>query len=334
MRYKHVLGTELNVSALCLGAGGFGEKLSEAESYRQMDIFLEKGGTFLDTARIYSDWLPGEKGRSERVVGDYLTERKSRDRWLIGTKGGHPLLSSLDIPRLSREELASDIDSSLKALRTDYIDLYYLHRDNTKLGVGEIIDCLNEFVTAGKIRYFACSNWITQRIIQAQRYAEMSSQMGFCANQPLWNVGCYSMAAPIDPLMVVMDKEMVEFHRESKLTVVPYSSQAGGFFSKLNRSDKSVKEAALQSSYANSTNLTLFSAIKELAEKREVPISHIVLGYLLSQQMTAIPVFSSSSIEQLNDTILGVETQLSEDEIKSLDSLNGSGLGECPTADR
>ena len=134
------------------------------------------------------------------------------------------------------------------------------------------------------------------------------------------------MRAPVDPILVVMDKEMIQFHMETRLAVVPYSSQAGGFFSKLNSGDKLAKESPLQSSYASSTNLALFSTIKELAEKYERPISHIVLGYLLSQRIPVIPVFGSSSIEQLNDTIIGVETELSEHEIKLLDSLNGSAL--------
>jgi aryl-alcohol dehydrogenase-like predicted oxidoreductase len=129
--------------------------------------------------------------------------------------------------------LLSDIDNSLKALRTDYIDLYYLHRDNTKLGVEDIIGWMNEFVAASKIRFFGSSNWKTERIREAQRYAKVSGQMGFCANQPLWNVGCYTMTAQADPTMVVMDKKMIQFHMETRLAVVPYSSQADGFFQNL-----------------------------------------------------------------------------------------------------
>jgi aryl-alcohol dehydrogenase-like predicted oxidoreductase len=326
MRYKHLLGTDLKVSALCLGTVGFGERLTEAESFRQMDTFFEQGGSFLDTARIYSDWLPGEKGRSERVIGDYLADRKNRDRRQIATKGGHPLLSAMDISRVGRRELFRDVDDSLQALRTDYIDLYYLHRDNRALGVEEIIGWMNELVAAGKIRYFGCSNWITPRIAEAQRYAESSGRMGFCANQALWNVGCFTMTAPPDPSMVIMDKEMIRFHRETGLAALPYSSQAGGFFQKLHRDDKATQDAARQSSYASSTNIALFSVLKELAENHETSISRIVLSYLLSQRTVVIPVFSSHSIRQLDDAIGAVNIELSEQEINRLDALNGSGL--------
>jgi len=83
MKYVHIEGTKLRVSALCLGTALFGVDLSESESYKQMDYFFENGGTFLDTARIYSDWVPGEKGRSERIIGEYLAERKTRDHWVV-----------------------------------------------------------------------------------------------------------------------------------------------------------------------------------------------------------------------------------------------------------
>ncbi len=323
MEYLGIGGTELNVSALCLGAGNFGAGVPESESWRQMDCFFEKGGNFFDTARVYSDWVPGEKGRSERVIGDYLADRKSRDRWVVSTKGGHPYLSAPEVPRIGREELISDIEESFKALRTDHIDLYYLHRDNAEIGVEEIIGWMNDFVAVGKIRYFGCSNWKVERIREAQQYAQVNGQMGFCANQPLWNVGCYSMKPLDDESMVVMDKKAIGFHRETQLTAIPYSSQAGGFFSKLVSSDETV----MQSDYASETNLSLFATIKKLAGKYESEVSHIVLSYLMSQPTAVIPVFSSSSIEQLKDTIRGAEIELSADDVKLLDSLNGSGMG-------
>ena len=249
MKYINVAGTELNPSALCLGTGGFGASLTESESYRQMDCFFEKGGNFFDTARIYSDWIPGEKARSECIIGRYLVERKNRDHWLLSTKGGHPALSTMHIPRLSRKDLISDIDESLKTLRTNYIDLYYLHRDNTKLPVEEIIDWMNEFVIDGKIRYFGCSNWKTERIIKAQKYAKNSGKKGFCVNQPLWNIGCYTMSPHSDLSLIVMDKKMMALHREMELAVIPYSSQAGGFFSRLSSNDKALKKRALQNKF-------------------------------------------------------------------------------------
>ncbi len=326
MKYITIEGTELKVSALCLGTALFGANLSESESYTQMDYFFERGGNFLDTARIYSDWIPGEKGRSERIIGEYLTRRRITKNLVISTKGGHDLKPSTNIYCLKKQKLLDDLHSSLKALRTDCIDLYYLHRDNLDLAVEEIIDWMNKLVSDGKIRYFGCSNWKTQRIKDAQRYAKSSGKVGFVINQPLWNVGCYAMQALSDLTMVTMDNEMAQFHLETNLTVSPYSSQAGGFFSALDSHEMSVKEDALQSRYATSTNLALFSTLKALAKKYEVPISHIVIGYLLSNAITTVPVFSSRSIPELKETIDGSEISLSKNDIELINSQNGSGL--------
>ena len=327
MKHITIPGTDLNSSALCLGALFFGESRSELESYRQMDYFFDKSGNFLDTARIYSDWVPGEKSRSERIVADYLKKRGTRSQWLIGTKGGHPELHDPHISRLNRTNLRGDLDGSLRSLGTDYIDLYYLHRDNNiELGVGEIIDWMNEFVAEGKIRYFGCSNWKTDRIRAAQEYAKTSGKMGFCTNQPLWNVGCYTMTPPADSTLVIMNKEMLLFHREIKMAVSPYASQAGGFFSKLASGDTAVRETALHNNYASKTNMTLYTVIRGLSEKYGAPVSHIVLAYLGSQPTAVIPVFSGNSIKQLDDTIRGADVELSGDDIELLDSFNGSGL--------
>ena len=325
MKHKQILGTALNASVLCLGTSEFGASVSESESYKLMDIFSENGGNFLDTARVYSDWIAGEKGRSERIIGDYLSSRKNRDNWLIGTKGAHPLVETMEIPRLGRKELVNDIDDSLKALRTDYIDIFYLHRDNEAIDVEEIIEWMNEFVARGKIRYFGCSNWKTERMRKALTYANINGLMSFSVNQPSWNAGCYSLNTSLNPTMTIMNKEMIQFHIETKLTVVPYASQANGFFSKLDSNDNSVRESALKNIYATPTNLQLHKVLKELAQKYAVPVSHVVIAYLLSQRISVIPVFRSSSVEQLKDTISAAQIQLLAKELKLLDSVNGFG---------
>src|SRR4051812_20381644 len=98
-------GTDLGVSPLCLGGVGFGNTMDAAASFALLDRFVALGGNFVDTARIYSDWVPGEKHRSERVLGDWLAARRSRDRMIVATKGAHPLIDSLDTPRTSAAEI-------------------------------------------------------------------------------------------------------------------------------------------------------------------------------------------------------------------------------------
>jgi aryl-alcohol dehydrogenase-like predicted oxidoreductase len=319
MKYKQICGTDLKTSVLCLGTGGFGTVVSKKESHKQLDFFFEHGGNFIDTARVYSDWVPGETGRVEKILGRYLKEKNSRKLWVVCTKGGHPLLSSMEVPRLSREELTKDIELSLKDMQIDYVDIYLLHRDDVNVGVDEIIDLLNEFVAAGKIRYFGCSNWTLQRVQEAQEYAENCGKAGFCCNQLLWNIGSSSITCPKD--IVVMDKDMLRFCRKTKFTIMPYSCQAGGFFSKL-CGDKISRARALQTDYATGKNLSLYSTIQSLGLKYKVPISHIVVSYLISRPETVIPVFSSSKLDTIEDTVNGVELEICASDIRLIESLN------------
>src|SRR2546426_539997 len=130
MRKILLPSTDFSVSAVCLGGMTFGHPLDEKATFTLLDRFVDHGGNFIDTARIYSDWVPGEKRRSERVLGDWLTARGNRSHVVISTKGAHPFIESLTVPRTSAAEIRDDLEGSLKRLRTDVIDLYWLHRDD------------------------------------------------------------------------------------------------------------------------------------------------------------------------------------------------------------
>lgn len=128
-----------------------------------MGTYLEQGGNVSDTAHVYSDWVPGEKAYSERVIGDWLARSSKRCQIVLITKGGHPDMTrstpDLHKSRMTHKDMKEDLDGSLKQLRADYIDLYFYHRDNGNQSVEEEIEVMEEFVKAGKIRYYGCSNW-------------------------------------------------------------------------------------------------------------------------------------------------------------------------------
>ena len=111
MHYRNIPGTDLNVSSICLGTASIGSTIDREKSFTLLDKFFEMGGNFLDTAHVYADWIPGEKSSSEKTIGKWMRERGIRDKIIIGTKGGHPLLSGEMIMRLSREELTSDLNT-------------------------------------------------------------------------------------------------------------------------------------------------------------------------------------------------------------------------------
>lgn len=302
MRIISLPGTTLRVSRICLGTADLGTpKINEADSHALLDAFVEKGGNFLDTARVYSDWVPGEMGRSERVIGDWLAKRPGmRDRIVIATKGAHPRLSSMVVPRMSRRDIVEDVELSLRALRTDRIDLWYLHRDAPQVPVSEILGVLNELIAQGKLRYIACSNWQPPRIREAFTVAQRQGLKGFVANQMLWNVGCRHMRPPGDKTLHVFNEQTFQLHRAyPMMAAVAYSSQANGFFEKLASSDAAEVAKAQKSEYHTPGNLRVFEEVRRLAAGMNASISAIVLSYLLSQPIQAIPVVGTYTRERM-----------------------------------
>src|ERR1700761_646598 len=124
-------GTDLTVSSICLGTGGFGTSIKQDDAFHMLDTFVELGGSFIDTAHVYGDWEKDvPRSVSERIIGAWMRDRGVRDQIVLATKGAHWHLDKPDVPRLSRRDIDEDLAGSLEALQTDRIDLYWLHRDD------------------------------------------------------------------------------------------------------------------------------------------------------------------------------------------------------------
>ena len=312
-------GSALAVSPLCLGGVPFGLTITEHETFALLDRFVALGGNCIDTARIYSDWEPGELRRSERILGDWLRARGHRDRLVIATKGAHPFIDSLTVPRTSAAEIRDDLDGSLRTLRLDVIDLYWLHRDDPARPVAHFIDLLNGFLREGKIRAFGASNWTAPRLRAANDYARASRQHGFVANQPLWSLGCQQTRPSKILGLAKFDADMLRFHGESGLAVVPYTSQANGFFSKL-------APNLAQHDYYTPPNLAAGKIVVELAAARHVAPSAIVLAYLWSRPFPVVPIIGSRTPDQLEDSAAALPVRLIAAELAMLDRASESGL--------
>ena len=338
MRYLTIPNTTLKPSAICLGTADMGGKMSRETAFAVLDAFVAAGGTFLDTAKVYSDWIPGERSRSEKLLGEWLRERRNRGQIILATKGAHPDLMRMDTPRLAPGDIASDIEASLTHLQTEVIDLYWLHRDDPARPVEEIMDALNSQVQAGHIRYFACSNWRTERIQSAQAYAQTSGQMGFVANQMLWNVAVMDPRGQPDKTLATMDGAMHALHVETQLAAMPYSSQANGLFSKLQqpvaaRVQRNPKRLLLQVArhvrnvvyarralYPRGPNLRQLNVIQRVAQARGLSVSQVVLGYLFAQPFPVFPIVGCQNLNQLADSLRAVDAHLSEKEIALLNT--------------
>jgi aryl-alcohol dehydrogenase-like predicted oxidoreductase len=305
-------GTDLVTSNICLGTGSMGSGLSREESFRLLDAFYAQGGNFLDSAKVYADWLPIERSISERTIGAWMRARNNRGEIVVGTKGAHPDLSTMHIQRLSPEEIISDLDASLAHLDSDYIDFYWLHRDDPQRPVSEILDTLNRQVQAGKIRYFGCSNWRVARIKEAQNYAQIHHLMGFSGNQMFWSLAKVDMDAVPDKTLVAMDAETWEYHRETDLAAIPYSSQAGGLFNKMANGSLVNMNPGIKSMYPQKENETRLSRINQIMQESNLTITQVVLGYLVSQPFPTIPIVGCHTQAQLDDSISASNVILTE----------------------
>jgi aryl-alcohol dehydrogenase-like predicted oxidoreductase len=154
-----------------------------------MDRYFEAGGNVIDTAEAYARWIPDGEFASEKVIGRWLRDRGVREKVLLSTKGALPKLESMHIPRLSKAEIQSDLDSSLRRLGVEQVDFYWLHRDGPGYPVEEIIQTLESFRQDGKIRYAGFSNWTQARAEEARQAAVRAGVQGFIASQNMWSLG-------------------------------------------------------------------------------------------------------------------------------------------------
>lgn len=320
MKYVNIPNTELRVSQICLGSADFGASVTQPTAFSLMDAFIAEGGNFLDTAHVYSDWIPNTKSTSEKWIGQWLKKSGMREDVFIATKGAHPKLTSMNVSRLSEADINLDVSESLEYLQIDTIDLYWLHRDDVQIPVGDIIEALNEQVWLGNIRYFGCSNWTFSRIQEAINYAVEHHVQGFVANQPLWSLAEADMRQIPDKTLVGMGKEGVAFHERTQMAVIPYTSQAKGFFSKVERSGEAGLSEGDRKVYFNDLNKKRLLRVQELAKKYAVTVNDIALSYLLSQPFVTIPVVGCKTIEQLKSSFKALDVMLTSEELAYLEA--------------
>lgn len=242
MKYVTLTNTDLTVSRICLGTGSLGSVVPRPAAFAIMDAFVDAGGTFFDSAHYYANWIPGERHLSEKTIGAWLKARGGKGNLVIATKGGHPDAETPNVSRLAPRDIVGDLDASLDLLGLSTIDLYWLHRDDPRRPVGEIVETLNDQLRLGKIRFLGCSNWRPARIREAHAYASAHGLQSFVASQIFW-----SLAVP-NPGTVkwdqaAMDDEAAEFYRTASMSVHAFTSQAKGFFAKADQSGGRVPEA-------------------------------------------------------------------------------------------
>lgn len=342
MKYTTIDG--IKVSMLSLGCMNFQDPISVEDSEYCMDYSLDKGMNLFDTARLYSAWrpFPGSLGVCERVMGEYMKKRGNRGDIVIATKGCHPSMSDMGENRLNRKEIEADLNDSLRALQTDYTDVWFLHRDHPDCDLPELMRVLHDQVKAGKIRVLGASNWTMERIRKANAIAEENGYTPFKVSQIEWSMAYVGMDHIPDKTRVVMDETELAEYKKGGIALMCYTAQARGLFQKAIDAggfDK-LKEQELASGkyqsnveaasrkYDYPCNMERIERVKEVCAQYRgadaVDACAVAYAYLTSQSFDAIPIVGYSSVEQLKQSLLHPDLQLTPYQIKTI--LGGAAL--------
>ena len=314
MRTFTLPGLAKDLSVVCLGTGSHGSAYTEEHSFTLLDAFAERGGTFLDTAHVYANWLPEGKGASERTVGRWLRSRGLECQIAVGTKGGHPRLETMHVSRLRPEDIARDLDESLERLQLSSVDLYYMHRDDPEIPVGEILSALNEHLSAGRIGALGASNWGVARLQEAADYATAHGLTGFCASQIAWSLAQDNI--PYDPAQrtVSMDPEALSYYCASPLRVIPYTAQAGGFFAHpYDEGGPKFKR------YHNPVSARRWERTQTLARECGVSPNALALAYLLNHPCGGAGIVGAHTVEQIDDSCSAGDIALTDADLRFLE---------------
>ena len=317
---KITLGkTSLTVSPLCMGTVYFGSQMDDAASFAMLDHFVALGGNFLDTARVYADWLsPTEKQSSEKCLGRWLRARGLQEQIIIATKGGHPPMDKPGGPTISMAELTRQTDESRRNLGLDTLPLYYLHRDDPAQPVQQIMDVLFELQDRGVIRHAACSNWRADRIREANAYAAHCGREGFAAVSNRWSLAQVVKNVG-DPTIVLTDEDLQRMHEETQLPLLPFTSMANGYLSKM--AEGRAISPGVRAQYDLPENEGIARRARALGEEKGMTVAQVAQCFFYAQPFQVVPVMSFSCAAQLEEAAAAAGMALTPQECEWL--LNG-----------
>lgn len=295
MRYADFCGKKASV--ISLGTMDFDGKIEAGLAREFMDAFVEIGGNFIDTARIYGDAARGIQGGSEKVIGKWMQDRNCRDSIVLGTKGAHPDRSSMHTGRLSRAEIMDDLNRSLENLRTGCVDIYWLHRDDEQREMRDILETLTEICEGGMARCVGVSNWKPERILEALECADAHGLVRISASQPQFSLARQMVVE--DDTLFQMDAPSYRVHVEKNLMCQPFSSQAKGFMAKMDAGGEAMLSDKARRRFFFEENLAVLARAQALSKQTGYSVGAISLAWLTSQPFPTFPIAGVSRMEHI-----------------------------------
>ena len=346
MEYRQLGRTDIKVSALCLGTMTWGEQNTEAEGHEQMDYALERGINFFDTAEMYA--IPPREetfGRTEEIIGTWLTARRARERIVLATKvvGPGPRFPYVrdGAPRLDRKNMTEALDGSLRRLQTDYVDLYQLHwpdrwtnmfgqlgyrhdPEETATPAEETLEVLDAFVRAGKVRHVGLSNETPWGVM---RFLNLAEARGWPRMVSIQN--------PFSLLNRTFEVGLAECAVREQCGLLAYSPMAGGALSGkyLNGARPAGARVTLFSQftrYSNPQGVKATARYVELARQHGLDPAQMALAFVTSQPFVTSNIIGATSMAQLRSNIASADLPLSEDVLADIEAIQTDIPNPCP----
>ena len=310
MKKRELGNSGLKVAPLAFGGNVFGWTVTEPTAFQLLDAFVASGLNLIDTADVYSRWVPGNQGgESETIIGKWLKQSRKREKVLIATKVGMEMGPSKK--GLSRAYILRAVEDSLKRLRTDYIDLYQSHTDDLETPLEETLSIYAELIKQGKVRAIGASNYSAKRLVEA---LQVSYQLGiprYESLQPLYNL--YDRAEyeeTLEPICIGQN-----------LGVINYYSLASGFLTGKYRSEKNLGKSPRGQkvrNYMNERGFRILAALDQVAARYHSTPASVALAWQIARPSITAPIASATSLEQLNELIEATKLELDEASIELL----------------
>jgi aryl-alcohol dehydrogenase-like predicted oxidoreductase len=328
MKYRSLGSSGVKVSSLCLGAMTFGEAdeksfmhkvgSDEQTSHAVLDHALASGINFIDTADVY-----GQDGLSERVLGNWLAARGTRDRIVLATKFRFTMGEGPNRSGASRYRIVKCCEDSLRRLKTDRIDLYQIHMQDTTVAEEETLRALDDLVSAGKVLYIGCSNYAAYRMMNSL----------WLSRQNRWSAWA-TLQAQYSLIVRDIEREHVPLCREEGLGILPWSPLANGFLTgKFERGKPPADGTRLGGKaerfarYDLERNWKILDAVRAVAAEVNATPAAVSLAWLLAKPQVSSVIFGARTIEQLDANLAAVAVELSPKHVAALDQASALELG-------
>jgi aryl-alcohol dehydrogenase-like predicted oxidoreductase len=316
MQFRTLGRSGLRVAPLCLGGNVFGWTADEAASFKVLDACVAAGLNFIDTANVYSTWVPGHHGgESETIIGNWLKRSGRRKDVVLATKVGMEMAP--DRKGLSAVHIARSVEESLSRLQTDHIDLYFSHRDDPSVSFEETLRAYQKLIEQGKVRAIGASNYTAARLAETLEVSRKHGLPRYEVLEPLYNL--YARAdyeTALEPLCL-----------DQQIGVVSYSALASGFLSGKYRTPedaaKSARGKGVVAKFLNERGLRILAALDDVAQRYRASPASVALAWQIARPSITAPIASATTTDQLNELVAATQLKLDQAAIEQLNTSSG-----------